>query len=160
MAVTALFTCRSSPYLALGVECYDIDRDARTFTGSGRVICHPPCRAWAKLKGLAKPRPGERELSLFALELVRSNGGVLEHPAHSALWKELRPGETTLLIRQGDFGHRAEKLTRLFYAKMPRVPLLPPPAPGPFHRVELMGRQERERTPRDLARWLVQWAEE
>lgn len=152
----ALFTCASSPYLALGLECYDLARDARTYQGSGRVICHPPCRAWGKLKAFAKPRPDEKELALWALDLVRRNGGVLEHPASSSLWAHLRPGETSILIRQSDFGHRAEKLTRLFYAKMARVPLLPDPRP-PTNTVENMCRQERERTPFELAQWLVTW---
>ncbi|WP_080675556.1 hypothetical protein [Rhodobacter capsulatus] len=155
--LAALFICASSPYLALGVDCYDVVRDARTYSGSGKVIAHPPCRSWGRYKAVAKPRPGERELALWALDLVRRNGGVLEHPASSGLWRYLQPGETTLLIRQADFGHRAEKLTRLFYARMPRVPLLPDRSTGPFVPVENMCRQERERTPRLLAEWLVTW---
>lgn len=155
--LAALFVCRSSPYFALGVDCFDVVRDARTYSGHGRVICHPPCRAWGRYAHKAKASDGERDLALWALDLVRRNGGVLEHPASSRLWRELRPGETSLLIRQADFGHRAEKLTRLFYAGLPRVPLLPPPASGPFVPVENMGRQERERTPAALASWLVTW---
>lgn len=156
--VTALFVCKSSPYWDL-VDCYDYERNALTFAGSGRVICHPPCRAWGRYKAVAKATPEEKQLALFALELVRANGGVLEHPVSSGLWKHLRPGETSLVIRQADFGHRAEKLTRLFYAKMPRVPLLPEPAVPPFVPVENMGRAERERTPPNLAKWLVDWAQ-
>jgi hypothetical protein len=155
--LSALFVCRSSPYLSLGVDCFDFQRDALSYAGSGLVIAHPPCRAWGRYKSIAKPLPGEKDLALWALDLVRLNGGVLEHPASSSLWSYLRPGETTLLIRQADFGHRAEKLTRLFYALMPRVPLFPDPASGPFRPVELMGRQERERTPFPLAQWLVTW---
>lgn len=157
--LAALFVCRSSPYYSLGLDCYDWRRDARTYNGKGRVICHPPCRAWGRYAHKAKAHPDERQLALWALELVRANGGVLEHPQSSGLWRYLRPGETTILIRQADFGHRAEKLTRLFYAKMPRVPLLPDPAPGPFVPVENMGRQERERTPLPLAEWLVTWCQ-
>lgn len=155
--LAALFVCASSPYWDLGLDCYDSQRDALTYQGGGRVIAHPPCRAWGRYKNRAKPRPGEKELALWALELVRRNGGVLEHPASSSLWSHLRPGETSFLIRQCDFGHRAEKLTRLFYARMPRVPLIPDPVSGPFVLVENMGRQERERTPLALARWLVNW---
>lgn len=153
----ALFTCASSPYRDLGLECYDLVRDARTYQGSGRVICHPPCRAWGRYAHKANPRPGEKELALFALDLVRRNGGVLEHPASSALWQHLRSGETSILIRQSDFGHRAEKRTRLFYARMARVPLLPEPRPVPTVTVEQLCRQERERTPVLLAEWLVTW---
>lgn len=155
--LAVLFTCRGSPYLGLGVECFDLARDARTYRGSGRVICHPPCRSWGRFAWKAKPRPGERDLALWALDLVRQNGGVLEHPAGSALWKYLRPGETSFLIRQADFGHRAQKMTRLFHAKMPPVPLMPERRSGPFVPVEFMCRQERERTPLALAEWLVTW---
>lgn len=157
--LAALFVCRSSPYWALGLDCYDFERDARTYRGSGRVICHPPCRAWGRYAHRAKAGDGERDLALFALDLVRRNGGVLEHPASSRLWRHLLPGETSFVVRQADFGHRAEKLTRLFYARMPRVPLLPEPVAGPFVPVEHMGRQERERTPPTLARWLVTWCQ-
>lgn len=153
----ALFTCATSPYLDLGLECFDYYRDARTYQGTGRVIAHPPCRTWGRYAHWVKAPPHEKDLAIWALELVRRNGGVLEHPASSRLWKHLRPGETSILIRQADFGHRAEKLTRLFYAKMPRVPLLPEPAEGPFVPVEHMGRPERERTPYPLAQWLVSW---
>lgn len=155
--VAALFVCRSSPYWALGVDCFDLARDARSFAGLGRVICHPPCRAWGRYKAVAKPRLGEADLALWALDLVRRNGGVLEHPASSGLWRFLQPGETSLLVRQCDFGHRAEKLTRLFYARMPPVPALPAARGGPLVPVEYMCRQERERTPPELAAWLVNW---
>lgn len=153
----ALFTCASSPYLALGLECFDLVRDARSYRGDGRVICHPPCRAWGRYEFCAKPRPGERDLALWALDLVRRNGGVLEHPASSKLWRHLQPGDTSFLIRQCDFGHRAEKLTRLFYAGMPPVPALPPRYEGPLVPVTNMWRGERERTPDVLAEWLVTW---
>lgn len=154
---TALFTCRGSPYLALSVECFDLARDARTFCGSGRVIAHPPCRSWGRYHHVAKPRPGEKELALWALDLVRRNGGVLEHPASSKLWRHLQPGDTTLLIRQCDFGHRSEKLTRLFHAGLSAHPLLPARYSGPLVPVEHLCRQERERTPPALAHWLVTW---
>jgi hypothetical protein len=157
--LAALFTCAASPYLVLGLDCYDFARDARTYRGSGRVICHPPCRSWGRYAHKANPFPGERELALWALDLARRNGGVVEHPASSSLWQHLLPGEKTILIRQSDFGHRAEKLTRLFYAKMPRVPLLPDPLPVPTRTVEDLCRQERERTPVRLAQWLVTWCE-
>ena len=155
--LAALFTCRSSPYRALGLDCYDLARDALSYTGAGRVIAHPPCRSWGRYSHVAKARPGEYDLALWALDLVRRNGGVLEHPRSSKLWRHVQPGETTLVIRQCDFGHRAEKETRLFYAKMPPLPALPDPYSGPLVPVELMGRQERERTPLLLAQWLVSW---
>jgi len=37
---------------------------------------------------MANPRPDEKQLAYFALAQVRLNGGILEHPAGSRLWKE------------------------------------------------------------------------
>jgi hypothetical protein len=74
---TVLFTRKDSIYKDLGCNCYDIDRDARSFKGKEPVIAHPPCRAWGKLKGMAKPLPGERELTFLALKKVNENGGMV-----------------------------------------------------------------------------------
>lgn len=159
MKPTALFICANSPYLGLGLDCYDIERDARTFSGCGPVIAHPPCRAWGRYKAWAKPRPDEKNLALWALDRVRIGGGVLEHPISSSLWARLSPLELarSVVIRQCDFGHRAEKATRLFWARLGPPPPFPPVYRGPLVPVEKMGRPERERTPPFLAQWLVQW---
>ena len=159
MKPVALFTCAGTPYRGLGLDCYDIARDARSFLGVGPVIAHPPCRAWGRYKAWAKPRPDEKGLALWALDLVRRNGGVLEHPLSSSLWAHLSPLERSrsLVIRQCDFGHRAEKETLLFWARLGPSPALPPSYDGPLVPVENMGRQERERTPPELARFLVEW---
>lgn len=155
--LAALFVCSGSPYPALGLDCYDLVRDARTYEGSGRVICHPPCRAWGRYKAVAKPREGEKALAVWAMELVRRNGGILEHPLSSSLWRHLQPGDCTVTIRQADFGHRSEKLTRLLFAGLGPMPALPPANLGPYVEVERLCRQERERTPPALAEWLVTW---
>lgn len=76
--VAVLFVTSKSVYRSFPVECFDLARDALTFSGSDRVICHPPCRAWGRYHHVAKPRPGEADLALWALELVRRNGGPSE----------------------------------------------------------------------------------
>lgn len=157
MDIAALFVCRGSPYVQLGLDCYDLARDALTYSGSGPVIAHPPCRSWGRYKSVAKPRAGEKHLALWAMELVRRNGGILEHPASSSLWSHLQPGDLTVLIRQADFGHRAEKMTRLLVCGLGRMPPLPPVNPGPYVSVEHLCRQERERTPLLFAQWLLTW---
>jgi len=122
--VAVLFARADSNYKAMP-ECdvYDIERDARTFTGGMPVVAHPPCRAWGSFRAIAKPRPGEKELALFAIEQVRTFGGVLEHPKGSTLWPTAglpAPGRRdafggwTLPIFQNWFGHRAEKATLLY----------------------------------------------
>jgi hypothetical protein len=163
----ALFTCRTTPYRALGLDCFDIDRDARTYDGASPVIAHPPCRGWARLRGFAKPLPDELDLARFAVRMVRVRGGVLEHPAFSMLWADQslpEPGQGhdtsggwTLPVDQSWFGHRAPKATWLYIAGC--APKDIPPIP--FHlgqaegRIENMGRAERERTPVVFAAWLV-----
>lgn len=167
MRAAALFTRADSHYLALGLDCYDERRDARTFAGSSPVVAHPPCRGWGRLSHFAKPRDGELDLGRFAVLTVRRNGGVLEHPAHSRLWFDCalpNPGRGrdvhggwTLPVDQSWFGHRAPKATWLYIVgcqpfEVPPIPFHLGVAPG---RVENMGRAERERTPPVFAAWLV-----
>ncbi|QXP08682.1 MAG: hypothetical protein [Arizlama microvirus] len=165
MTPAALFVCKASPYWSLlGPHlCWDADRDARTFAGDMPVITHPPCRGWGRFRHLAKVRPGERELAFLALDLVRRNGGVLEHPLSSQFWRAagIHPdglpdpwGGWAMPIQQCDFGHRAEKATVLYFVGVDRWPKMPPPRSA-VTTVENLCRQERERTPPDLARWLV-----
>jgi len=122
---TVLFTRSDSVYLSLGCDCWDMTRDARLFRGSDPVIAHPPCRAWGRLRGLAKPRPDEKDLARFAVGVIRKNGGVLEHPEKSTLWIDQRlplPGMAgkdpwggwTLSVDQFWWGHLARKRTWLY----------------------------------------------
>lgn len=165
--VAALFVRRRSHYLALGCDCYDVDRDARTYCGSAPVVAHPPCRSWGRLAHLAKPRVDERELAFFAVDQVRRCGGVLEHPEGSRLWREAglpRPGSDQLdifggfsvAVDQVHFGHRARKRTWLYVVGFEgALPPVPMPLAAPSVTVEHMGRAERERTPPLFAAWLV-----
>lgn len=160
--VAALFACRSGPYSALGCDVYDIDRDARTFDLACPVVAHPPCRGWGNLRHMAKPRADERDLAIWAMWVVRHCGGVLEHPMRSALWAffGLRPGVRDAFggllvpVDQSGYGHRAQKRTGLYVVRCELAPPIfcPPPATT----VERMCRQERERTPLELARVLVE----
>lgn len=165
--VAALFVQRSSVYRRLGVEVFDAERDARTFDLSCPVVAHPPCRGWGKLSHFAKVRPDERDLAVWAVWVVRHCGGVLEHPITSRLWRwfGIAPGVRDafggllLPVDQRWFGHRAEKRTGLYLVRCGlEVPFELARGPGGVT-VERMCRQERERTPLDLARRLVVAAE-
>lgn len=170
MNLAALYVRRDSNYKALGLNCYDEDRDARTFPGGSPVIAHPPCRSWGRLAHFAKPRDGERDLAFHAVVCVRACGGVLEHPESSRLWAEStlpRPGSGfddfggwTLPIDQFWFGHRARKRTLLYIVgvRPQEVPPFPLVFGHPATTVERMGRAEREHTPAALCTWLVQLA--
>jgi len=165
--VAVLYAERRTHYRDLALEVFDADRDARTYRGSLPVVAHPPCGPWAKLRHFCKHDDASH--AFHALAMVRMYCGVLEHPAGSKLWHEaaLPPpdslfpddfGGRSYTIQQGDFGHRAQKLTWLY-----AVGLGPCPFPVPSLRpgvvvVEHMGRAERCRTPYELASSLVSWA--
>jgi hypothetical protein len=183
MTVAALFVRADSVYKEMpGVDAWDVERDARGWPGGAPVVAHPPCRAWGSLRGLAKPRPDEKDLARWAVAQVRKFGGVLEHPAASPLWKDQalpEPGAIdafggrTIEVDQHRWGHLAEKMTR-FYVVGLRYPelvaMIPPKRPErpthvvtnihglrhgmPGHRPEL-SKRPREHTPRALAEWLV-----
>lgn len=138
MTVAVLFARADSIYKTMpGCDVYDADRNALNFPGGVPVVAHPPCRAWGRLRALANPLPGEKELAFFAVDQVRRFGGVLEHPATSLLWAEAglpAPGQRddfggwTLPVFQCWFGHRAEKPTLLYIVgvdpdQVPRLPL-------------------------------------
>jgi len=175
--VTVLFTCKVSHYDKLPcVETYDSERDARTWTGGTPIVAHPPCAQWGRLHHLATVNPEEKALGPFAVNLVRANGGVLEHPAGSKLWPATglpAPGERdqwggfTLDVDQVVWGHPAQKRT-WFYVCGCRPEEVPPiPAPGAvpthrvtssaqtFHRLPELSKHLRELTPPRLAAWLV-----
>jgi len=89
LVIAILFARDDSRYKELdGYDVYDIHRDARSYCKKMPVIAHPPCRAWGMLSHMANPREGEKQLAYLALAQVRLNGGILEHPAGSRLWKE------------------------------------------------------------------------
>lgn len=165
-AVAALFVRKKNHYANLGVDCYDEERDALTWPGGSPGIFHPPCRAWGRLKGQAKPQLGERELALWSMAMVRRFGGVLEHPDVSSLWKVsgclgwgIRDeyGGILVPVLQSWWGHRAPKRT-CFYVVGAAIPDLPFDLADPGGRIASMGRAERERTPAALVRWLVDLA--
>lgn len=180
--VAALFVRVDSIYKTLpGVDCWDIERDARKWPGGAPVVAHPPCRAWGQLRHFAKPRPDEKDLAIWAVDAVRKFGGVLEHPKRSQLWPAAglpEPcswdafGGWTLPVNQNWWGHRAEKATRLYIvgcapSDIPELPIVLGEA---SHVVSLwsgrdrararksIGTAEREKTPPDFARWLVELA--
>ncbi len=167
--VAVLFARRDSVYSGFAVEVFDAERDARTYRGPWPVVAHPPCRGWGRLRHLAKPVEGELDLALFAVEAVRSFGGVLEHPSGSKLWDVAqlpRPGDApdfwggwTMRVQQSRWGHGADKWTWLYVVGCPPdlVPELPPPRAG-GRLVEHVCVAEREATPPAFAHWLLRLA--
>jgi hypothetical protein len=136
--IAVLFARNDSRYKDMPeFDVYDINRDARTYYESYPVIAHPPCRAWGILSHMANPREGEKQLAYLSLAQVRLNGGILEHPATSRLWKDAKLplmdefsdeyGGFTIEIDQYDYGHVAHKMTKLYICGITRSDLPPPP---------------------------------
>jgi len=177
--VAVLFARVDSIYKQLpSCDVWDIQRNALKYKGKSPVVAHPPCRAWSQLRHQAKPVAGEKELALFAVKVVRENGGVLEHPARSVLWTTVglpEPGERdkwggwTMTVPQWWWGHDCDKSTRLYIVgcqpkDIPTVPLKLGEAPcvqtysHQCRRRPQMKHTKREATPRDFAIWLVSLA--
>jgi hypothetical protein len=166
--VAALCVHRNSHYKDIeGVDCYDIDRDAKSWTGGCPGVFHPPCRAWSvKTKHQAKPMPGEMELGLWCCDMLRANGGVLEHPAWSELFRAGRlpkPGErtsglVTVSVRQSWWGFGTPNRTWLCFSGVDVTKLQIPfklrgdEDKGAWTR---MSTNQRSMTPEPMAKWLV-----
>lgn len=91
--IAALYVEKDGPYWNHpGIDPWDVERDARSYQGPHPVIAHPPCERWGRYWS-GGPSSKRRLLlgndgGCFAAALwaVRTFGGVLEHPAHSAAW--------------------------------------------------------------------------
>ena len=134
MTIAALFVQKDGVYFGLpGVDPWDEARDARKYDGPHPVVAHPPCSRWCQLAYIIQKRYGHKvgdDGGCFesALYSVRKHTGVLEHPAFSYAWPAFglpRPpragwaksicGGWVAQVSQGAYGHRARKLTWLYY---------------------------------------------
>ncbi len=179
MQVAVLYARADSNYkTAPHTDVWDEARDARKWPGGAPVIAHPPCRLWGRLYKFAKGVPGEREMALQAVDAVRTNGGVLEHPFASKLWPAAGlplPGAPadefggfTLEVDQFHWGHKARKRTWLYVCGCaPQdVPPMPHRDGEPTHTVrrgkgstlKYITKPEREHTPPGLVAWLCDLA--
>src|SRR5580658_9300822 len=120
--VAALFVANPGCYIGLpGVDPWDATRDARLYAGPHPVVAHPPCERWGRYWSGGPSARVRRTLGddggcfASALKSVRRFGGVLEHPEgshafeyHGLVRPEWRQG---CCVAQGNYGHRARKLT-------------------------------------------------
>ena len=177
--ISILFTRKDSIYKTLGVDCWDIERDAMKFKGDNVVICHPPCRLFSRLRGLSTAPEKEKQLAYYSLELIRKNGGILEHPYPSLLWKEKKLpigneidefGGYTVSVNQNWFGAKFLKKTLLYIVGVNKNDL--PDIPLNFNAIEILISQskknssapylrmnKRDETPIIMAKWLIEVAE-
>lgn len=178
--VPVLFVRSDSIYKSIStVDAWDIKRDALNCNSLQPGIYHPPCRGWGRLRKFANVRPGELELAVWSVERIRQYGGVLEHPFGSGLWshcglplpgKRDKFGGFTFPIDQYWFGHKAKKATLLYICgcepgDLPdfNIDLSQAAYVVARHSLSIDARPEiskadREHTPFELAKWLVDLA--
>lgn len=114
------------------LDLYDKNRDAYTFNSSQKLIAHPPCQQWSKLKGLATYNKREKEIALFCWEKVNQNGGILEHPLGSSLFNYVNADKKKIyLVHQHIFGFAAQKPTLLYCHNINILPI-PSHMPGVY----------------------------
>lgn len=132
--IAALYVHSRGHYIGLpGVDPWDVKRDAKGYPGPHPVVAHPPCQRWCMLARLNYKIFGykvgdDQGTFKHALKMVRRYGGVLEHPAFSLAWPKFgltvpvhglwtragrRSWVTQVSLRA--YGHRARKLTWLYY---------------------------------------------
>jgi hypothetical protein len=167
VSVAALFVQKNGHYYGLpGVDPWDEVRDARTYAGPHPVVAHPPCSRWCKLANINQKRYGHKvgdDGGCFeaALSTVRTWGGVLEHPAYTRAWNAFglpRPpragwsrsicGGWTCEVSQAAYGHRAEKMTWLYYSGDAPPPSLDWSRPKPSHLVSYCNNTQNSGLPR------------
>jgi hypothetical protein len=174
MKYTVLFVRKDSAYKKRKTwDAYDADRNALEFKGGTPCVCHPPCRKWGILAHMAtSAKRGEKWLAVWSVVQVRLNGGILEHPATSRLFKKYLPdtsdgvdtyGGFTIEVDQFDFGHVAHKRTKLYICGISKdqLPALPPTRNEPTDRsicgnvagTKRCTQYQREYTPEDLIDW-------
>jgi hypothetical protein len=138
--IAALYVEHYGVYFGLeDVDPWDERRDARLYAGPYPVVAHPPCKTWS-IMGQCRPeiiRGDDDGCFEAALAAVRTYGGVLEHPRHTAAWRAFglaRPasqGWTSALgddgftceVDQRYYGHRARKPTWLYAVGVDLPPL-------------------------------------
>ena len=140
--VAALYVARGGVYWCRDdIDSWDIERDAKLYDGPWPVVAHPPCARWCRLAKFVASRGGgavgdDGGTFAAALASVRRWGGVLEHPAWSMAWAAHgltappargwhrdTDGGWACEVSQAAYGHRARKLTWLYYCGE-----TPPPA--------------------------------
>lgn len=130
MMVAALYVEKGGPYFTMpGVDPWGVERDARTYAGPHPIVAHPPCGPWGELRHLYKG--SEHDCAPSALTMVRTWGGILEHPHRSKLWPAAKlpdPGAGpdafggfTVEVDQCAWGHVARKRTRIYVVGIDRV---------------------------------------
>jgi hypothetical protein len=138
--IAALYVQTNGCYFGLpDVDPWDEPRDARRYDGPWPAVSHTPCPRWGKMwfgQPLTVKRTGVRKIKgddggcfEHSLRIVRTYGGVIEHPWGSFAWPHFGlntpprtggwivadfEGGWTCCVEQGRYGHYARKPTMLY----------------------------------------------
>lgn len=157
--IAALYVEKEGVYWGLpDVDPWDSARDARLYAGPYPVIAHPPCQRWGRFWHGSTRKPHQFKLGddggcfVAALAVVRTWGGVLEHPADSHAWRtyELSApprtggwhkadnvGGWSCYVEQAHYGHTARKGTWLYACGVDLPELVWGAAPQRLHPIAL-----------------------
>lgn len=144
------------------------------------AIYHPPCQLWSRMRAFSTRDESEKYFGLWAVNKVRSYGGLLEHPGSSTLFTIMnlpKPGQSdefgyTVEIDQFNYGHKARKRTWLYICGVPydRIErLLSKKIPAKCKYVcstsknngkPELSQNERNKTPKQMAKVFVKIIEE
>lgn len=146
MTVAALYVIPNGPYANIpGIDLWPESRDARKYNGPWPVVAHSPCQRWGRYwfggpSARVRQKLGD-DGGCFksALQAVRKWGGVLEHPEASHAFKKFYLpipnfhggwtrkdwfGGKSCCVSQGNYGHRARKMTWLYAVSRGKLPEL------------------------------------
>lgn len=139
-----------------GLDIYTKSRPMELFTGGVPIIGHPPCGQWGKFKWRAKANPREKDLAIQCIEHLSREGGVIEHPEGSDIWKLQWPKGTKFQkVNLHQFGFKAKKTTILAWYKY--KPIEEPLNFNAIHTtIERMDKKHRHITPPTMCKWLVE----
>ncbi len=116
MPINILCAAHNSNYFKIPyVFPWTIEMDAYNFNNSFPVIAHPPCAQWSRMHKFSKNDPYQKNLAVFCFEKIQQNGGILEHPAGSHLFKYLGIEKQVISVNQFWFGFPAQKKTYLYF---------------------------------------------
>jgi hypothetical protein len=175
-SISVLFTENGSIYYDLGLDCWDINRDAMLYDRNNTIIAHPPCRLFGRLFKFSTAPGCERLLGVFSVLMAQKYGGIVEQPAGSKLWKLCNISRSTkpdkyggyvINVQQNWFGYACKKSTDLYIVGCPLKKL--PEIPLNFNAIEYginktkfglkeYSKKARSTTTYDFAKWLVEVA--
>jgi hypothetical protein len=98
------------------LDIYTLSRSSLDYKGDGKVICHPPCAQFSRMKAFSKKNESHLELAKFCIDMVNKNGGIIEQPMGSSMFKLFGLDyKNVFSVNQSWWGFRCTKKTILYF---------------------------------------------